>query len=493
MKKNDFSGARALVMGLGLHGGGLESAKFLVRRGAFVTVTDLRGEDVLAPSIKALDDCVRAENAAPVRYVLGRHEQADFDAADVALKNPGVRPDSPFLRGVRRIESDVSLFLNENPARLCAVTGSKGKSFTASAICFGLEAHHEAQNRGKVRLGGNIAVSPLTFLDDLTADDDVVLELSSWQLADLFLTSAASLFRPRVAVLTAIMCDHLDRYGTMEAYVADKRLIYKNQGKDDATIALDGEWGRRFLRETAGSPFLCGSGGLPEGAAGGWFDGESLRSFARGPMGSLGAGETVEIVGDALAPGGHQKVNLLGAALALLCLGVPPALIKKRLELFPGIEHRLEFFLEEGGVRYYNDSAATIPEAAAAAVAALGAPILVCGGADKRLDFSPLAKAARNAKQVILLAGSAGDKLTGLFAASGVPWSGPFETLEAAVEAAVECARPGDAVVLSPGCASFGMFLNEFDRGRKWKHLCRRLSGSGNAERLEAGTIAAHE
>jgi UDP-N-acetylmuramoylalanine--D-glutamate ligase len=135
-------------------------------------------------------------------------------------------------------------------------------------------------------------------------------------------------------------------------------------------------------------------------------------------------------------------------------------------------------FHKAGGVEFYNDSAATIPEAAAAAVEALGGQgrslVLVTGGTDKNLDFSPLVRAAEQVKNVILLDGSAGEKLAGLLSDAGVAFLGPFDKLDAAVAAALEKAAPGDRVVLSPGCASFGMFLNEFDRGRKWQEGVRR-------------------
>jgi UDP-N-acetylmuramoylalanine--D-glutamate ligase len=437
-------------MGLGLHGGGLEGAKFLAKRGARVTVTDLRGADILAPSIKALDAYIAEQNAHPVRYVLGKHEQKDFETADLVLKNPGVRPDSPFLRAASRVESDITLFLRENPARLTAITGSKGKSYTSSAIFFGLDAWHKAEKCGKARLGGNITVSPLTFLEELRPEDDVVLELSSWQLADLFFTGPAGqterlLFKPRVAVITAIMPDHLDRYGSMDAYVADKRLIYKNQDGNDATIALDDDWGRLFLSETKARGIVCSASNYD-------------RLF----------GEKT------LAAGAHQKTALLEAALALVELGVDSAFAAKTLARFPGIEHRLEMFLEKDGVRYYNDTAATIPEAAAACIATLGNPILVAGGADKKLDFTPLAAAAAGAKKIILLDGTASGKLTALLDAAGLAYHGPFNKLEDAVSLAVNSASAGDSVALSPGCASFGMFQNEFDRGLKWKNAVRK-------------------
>jgi UDP-N-acetylmuramoylalanine--D-glutamate ligase len=171
-------------------------------------------------------------------------------------------------------------------------------------------------------------------------------------------------------------------------------------------------------------------------------------------------------------PGLHQKQNLLAAGLALISLGLPPEIIRENLGSFPGVEHRLERFHEAGGVSFYNDSAATIPEAAAAALEALGGDgrlILVTGGTDKNLDFSPLAQAAGRAKALILLAGTGSDKLRALLDEAGLSYRGPFDQLNKAVAAAIEIAVPGDRIALSPGCASFGMFLNEFDRGRKWK------------------------
>jgi UDP-N-acetylmuramoylalanine--D-glutamate ligase len=451
-------------MGLGLHGGGLGAARFLARHGAELTVTDLRGEDVLRPSLDALNDFVAGIKGKPVKYVLGRHEVRDFVDADFVVKNPGVRPDSPFLKAARRVETDISLFLTHSTARLTAVTGSKGKSFTASAIQFALR---EAK-RGGVFLGGNITVSPLNFLHELTEADDVVLELSSWQLGDL----PEGLLKPRIAVITAIMPDHLDRYGTMDAYVADKRIIYQAQDGGDATIACRDDLGSTFLSATRGRPYGYGRG--KPAAAGAFIREKGGACFATGPIGGLLPGGTARIVpADPYAPGVHQKMNLMAAGLALLDLGLGAPLIDDCMGRFPGIEHRMELFHEHGGVRFYNDTAATIPEAAAAAVRALGSPVVVTGGTDKNLDFSPLAGALADARAVILLSGTGSDKLALLLEAKNIPYSGPWDSLDRAVEAAAfavaKAAARGVSVVLSPGCASFGMFLNEFDRGRKWK------------------------
>jgi UDP-N-acetylmuramoylalanine--D-glutamate ligase len=360
-----------------------------------------------------------------------------------------------------------------------------------------LKAREAGLLPGAAWLGGNITVSPLSFLDSLSPDDDVVLELSSWQLGDLRgrlkNDTTEALLKPRAAIITAIMPDHLDRYPSMDAYVADKRVIYEGQDARDATIARDDEWGRSFLAESQGRPLVYADGPLPEGVSGGWLDTKSKTASHEtksqtspetsslnggGPGFARIKGETVEVVpAKLLVPGAHNKKNLLAAALALLDLGLCPDFIRESLGTFKGIEHRLEFFHEAGGIRFYNDTAATIPEAAAAAIKAFDVPVvLVSGGADKKLDYGPLVRAAPGAKALVLLAGTGSDKLAPLFTQAALPFRGPFDSVDAAVRSAIEAAAPGDAVVLSPGCASFGMFVNEFDRGLRWKEAVRRLA-----------------
>jgi len=267
-------------------------------------------------------------------------------------------------------------------------------------------------------------------------------------------------------VITAIMSDHQNWYSSMESYVADKRVIYAGQTKEDATIAGDGSWGESFLRETTGRPLHYRPDLVPE---------------------------------KTLVRGDHQRQNLAAAAAALSDLGYSAEAIRSGLASFGGVEHRLELFHSmplEGGngsgasgkglIHFYNDSAATIPEAAAAALYALAAegPVsAVTGGTDKNLDFTPLAEAfAKTHAAPALLAGTGSEKLARLLDAAGVSYAGPYPSLEEAYKAALQKARgmasshSGDvSVVLTPGCASFGMFLNEFDRGRKWKAI---VSGS---------------
>jgi UDP-N-acetylmuramoylalanine--D-glutamate ligase len=404
------------------------------------------------------------------------------------IKNPGVKRDSPYLHATLqkggRIATDISLFLDALhlrgiAPRLFAVTGSKGKSSTVSALRFVLDEARKTGTgpmlAGRTHLGGNITVSPLSFLDETGPNDDVVLELSSWQLGDLlFSADAGTVLKPRCAIITSIMPDHQDWYHSMEGYVNDKRVIYRWQDAADATIARDDEWGRSFLAESKGRSLHCADRPLPEGTTGGWIDG---MGYAR-----LNGGSPVPIVpARPCVPGSHQKQNLLAAGLALLDTGLPAPFIYDALGRFPGLEHRLEFFRENDDIRWYNDSAATIPEAVLAAVQALRetsgkAPVLVTGGTDKGLDYRPLVEAAGQAKTVILLDGTGSEKLRPMLETTGVAYLGPFEHLDTAVSTARNAAQPGDAVVLSPGCTSFGMFLNEFDRGRKWKAAVERLA-----------------
>ena len=447
-------------MGLGLHGGGAASARFFASRGCRVTVTDLRDEATLAPSLASLSDL-------PIRFVLGKHTEDIFTDADIVIKNPAVPASSPYLKLARRVETDISVFLRFNRSPVIAITGSKGKSTTASAVHYCLK---EAMPGS--RLGGNITTSPLIFLDeeDRNTDHPVVLELSSWQLADL---KGTGLLKPSVAVLTVIMPDHMDRYAGMEEYVADKRIIHQYQDPGDYTLCLrDDRYGCSFHGQTPGTPLYYSSSPLPDGTPGAWLAADG-RGFLRVN------GEPVEILPEKLVlPGRHNRLNLLAAGAACFLSGMEGPAAAERLGSFPGIEHRLEHVRTRRGVDYYNDSAATIPEAVKAAMESFDRPVvLIAGGTDKKLDFTALASAADRARRVVLLAGSGTDKLVKILDKRGTGWTGPFENIGDAVREAAEAAGAGDIVLLSPGCTSFGMFLNEFDRGRKYKAAVMDLPG----------------
>ena len=461
-------------MGLGIHGGGLASARFFARRGARVTVTDLRPARALEPAMEQLREF-------PVRYVLERHDEDDFANADLVIKNPAVAPASPFLQKARErgvpIETDLSVFFSIARNPIIAVTGSKGKSTTATAIAFGLTAVHPG-----TRLGGNITVSPLSFLDELSPDAPVVLELSSWQLGDL---KGKGVLKPSVSAFTVILPDHMDKYAGMADYIADKKVIFEEQSPDqDAVFNLDDPLQKGFPNETRARSFFYSSRELPSGLCGAWQAGdEGMARIAPG-------GDAEEILGAALLPGAHNRQNLLCAGLVLLLSGVPARSIRESLAAFPGVEHRLELFLTWKGIRFYNDSAATIPHATVEAVRALtGAVVLITGGTDKNIDFAPLADAVRVPRAIVLLSGTGTEKIRPLLGAAHVAADGPFDNLRDAVAQAVARAvelasgrRPdaptaeGVSILFSPGCTSFGMFLNEFDRGRKFKETVSALT-----------------
>jgi UDP-N-acetylmuramoylalanine--D-glutamate ligase len=357
-----------------------------------------------------------------------------------------------------------------------AVTGSKGKSTTASAIAHCLATTHPGS-----RLGGNITVSPLSFLDELEAAGSlpagaappVTLELSSWQLGDL---KGRGLLRPAVSVFTVILPDHLDKYPGMDEYVADKKAVFQEQRPDQAAVFnRDDPWQQGFPRETAARPFFFSARRLPDGVPGAWLD--PGRGLARCEP----DGEAEPVLEAVLLPGAHNRLNLLCAGLALRLFGVSASAVRAGLARFPGVEHRLEMFREWKGIRFYNDSAATIPHATVEAVRSLPAPlVLITGGTDKNIDFAPMAAAARLPAAVILLAGTGTEKMRAVLDGQGAAYAGPFGSLREAVEAAIAAAGrlgAGSSVLFSPGCTSFGMFLNEFDRGRKFKETVRDLAG----------------
>ena len=464
MQLTELASLRVTVMGLGLHGGGLASALFFARHGARVTVTDNRDDPrVFAALLPRLEE-------AGVRSVLGRHDRRDFIQTDLIIKNPAVPASSPFLQTARDhgrpVETDLSVFLQLCGNPLIAVTGSKGKSTTASAI------HHCLLTvNPNARLGGNITVSPLTFLDDIDPTAPVVLELSSWQLADI---RGRGLLAPLVSVVTVILPDHQDRYPDMESYITDKKTIFSSQQTDQYALFNNQDpLQHGFDQETGAQARFFSGAPLPPDMEGAYLleQGAVIREGTRGKK------QEIPLALDPLKlPGAHNRLNLLAAALACRCFGMQAGRIASALRAFPGIEHRLELVAQINGVRYYNDSAATIPQATTAALESLNPPVrLIAGGTDKNLDFQPLLESIRRAQRIILLRGSATEKMRALFDENSIPYEGPFDTLEEAVHRAARGAEPGTSILFSPGCASFELFLNEFDRGRAFKRLVADL------------------
>ncbi len=465
---SDIKGKKITVMGLGLHGGGEATVRFFLKHGAIVTVTDMKTEDDLRTSVDSLLNDSTIDKAR-LNFVLGEHRIEDFENADCVIKNPIVKYEgSPYLAAAKHIESDISIFLQFTKSKIIAVTGSKGKSSTVSAISYGL---NEAGI--KTLLGGNITVSPLTFIDETLGNKPplVVLELSSWQLADL---RGRKLLKPIISVITKIVPDHQNWYGNMESYVADKKLIFADQDNKDVFLCSCDEdgWGDIFAQE-AKTNVIRYPDDIPDSLL-------------------YGDGENDGWLEDLKVPGEHNKENILNAACVMSLIGVQEDDIIDILKKYTGIGHRLEYFhsWKKGKCEYtfYNDSAATVPESVVAAIDSFPEGLLlITGGTDKELDFLPLVNSLREAKNenlnaLYLLAGTGTDKLLALLKEKKVSldYSGPYNSLNELlgdVKTYLESEKVKESfpIVFSPGATSFGMFKNEFDRGNKFKNCVKDM------------------
>jgi len=449
----NISSLKVTIMGLGLHGGGLASTIFFAEKGANVLVTDLRDKKVLQPILNKL-------KKYNIKYILGEHRNEDFINADLVIKNPAVPAVSPYLKLAKHIETDISVFLKFNKRPVIAVTGSKGKSTTVSAIY-----HVFSKLNIDAKLGGNITTSPLNFIDDclIPDSDPVILELSSWQLADL---KGMNLLKPGISVITNIMPDHQNRYSSMDEYVADKKLIYADQSKDDILICnFDDKYGHVFSKGNCSKTLFISDKPFPENTEGAFLDNGRGYSFVSGVKKEILSQEL-------LIPGRHNKLNLLYAALVLQMSGIDPADIRSNLKSFNGIPHRMELVAIKHGVKWYNDSASTIPQATSAALKGAEGPVtLIAGGTDKKLDFQGTIEAFKLAKNIYLLEGSATNRLMEHLKKTNIPFKGPFDKLENIVRIVSKESNKGDSIIFSPGATSFGMFNNEFDRGDKFRQM----------------------
>ncbi|CAA9586025.1 MAG: UDP-N-acetylmuramoylalanine--D-glutamate ligase [uncultured Thermomicrobiales bacterium] len=459
-----YDGARATVMGLGTRGGGVGVARYLAEHGARVTVTDGKPAAELAEPLAALADL-------PIRFALGGHREEDFTpaGADLVVRNPGVPRRAPMLALARRhgvpVEMEMTLFFRACPAPIVGVTGTKGKT-TVASLCGELLRAWDP----RTVLAGNMGVSALGQLPRIAADTPVVIELSSWQLEGLDEHRLA----PHVAVLTNISEDHLDAYDGFADYAATKRTIAHHQRPDDLLVVNADDRGTwRAAAETRArvAPF-----GLDDrGGDGAWRAGDRLLWRWAGAEVAFDLPETPALAGE------HNAANGLAAIAAAMLRGADPAAVRAGLGRFAGVRDRMEPVAEVGGVLFVNDTTATAPVAAVAALRSLaGRRVhLLAGGADKRLDLAPLAVAAVEAAAVYLLDGTATPALAALLRGAGVEPLGPFGGMDAAVAAAAAAARTGDVVLLSPGTASFGLFRDEFDRGERFREAVRAVAAAG--------------
>jgi UDP-N-acetylmuramoylalanine--D-glutamate ligase len=551
-----FSGKTVLVMGLGRFGGGVDVAKFAVAGGAKVIVTDSASPEKLSDSIEQL-----AEFPA-IEFHLGSHDPADFENADVVVANPAVAPDNKFLEIARRcgkcVTSQMNIFFELCPATIIGITGANGKSTTTALTAHLLRSafaetlnrassieyqasnikhrassiehqassiehqassiehrassiehrassiEHRVSSTENVWLSGNIGDRPLlATIDQITPADLVVLELSSFQLEQLAQIERA----PKIALLTNLTPNHLDRHGTFENYCAAKQNIFKFQNLDKNSPAVsifnaDDEIGAEWFEKYKSDP------------------GRLCIKFS--------ADDVPPHIRRAFPLPGRANLSNLAAALAVAgYFRVPDNLIAACLPEFKPLPHRLELVAEINGVRWYNDSIATTPPSAIAALDAFDCPrIIIAGGYDKNLPFDELGeKIAATAKAAILIGRTAqkiADAIRSAQAAPAVrnpqvslraldliPGKCPKEngpsmslrgakrrsnlkerdtryeirdtkvefaaSLAEAVDLADCLAERGDVVLLSPACASYDMFDNFQHRGRQFADLVRDI------------------
>lgn len=460
----ELRGKKVVVMGLGVHGGGLGVARYCAEAGADVVVTDLRTADMLADSIAALAD-------VPVTFVLGEHRMQDFETCDIVVQNPAVPATSPYLLQARaagaQIEMEMTLFFRLCPAPIIGVTGTKGKTTTATLTAFLLRAW-----RPDTILAGNMRISALAQLAYITHDTPVVLELSSFVLEGL---DGAGL-SPALAAITNIHPDHLDRYGTMPAYIAAKAAIARHQRATDTVVlnAADDVL-HQLAIHMPGHISWTGTQVLPTTPRPGdvWWQDDMLWHAA-----STGA-QSIADVHDVQLPGTHMRANVAMAVALALKAGMPAPLVAPALRQFRGVEHRQEHVAVLGDHTFINDTAATVPDAAMVALACMPKPIVwIAGGADKKVTFAELAAcAAAHVHQIVLLAGTATPALQHELVAHGMADRiiGTFDVFADAVATAHAVAPTPATILLSPGCASFGMFRNEFHRGEEFRAIVATL------------------
>lgn len=457
----EFKNKKITVMGLGLFGGGVGVAQFLAQQGARVTVTDLRNATELAPSIKQLE-------GLPVSYKLGGHCDGDFINADMVIVNPAVPKDSKFIQIARNnhvpMDTEINIFFQLCPAPIIGVTGSNGKSTTTT-----LTGKILQQTQRMTWVGGNIGKSLLLELGEIKPSGIVVLELSSFQLEELHNAKKS----PSICVLTNISPNHLDRYSSMDDYIqAKKGIILHQKPEDYAILNYDDPELRKWERECKGNVL--------------WYstkDTLTNGAFVKGNdivLSVKGESRIIPCIPGIKIPGIHNLQNILAASCAAYLAGAEEHHIEKIVTTFAGLEHRLEFVREVNGIRYYNDSKATTPESAMAAVSAFQSPvILIAGGYDKGSNFEQFADScARHTRSVVLI-GKTAKKIKELIlkkmAQKETPSIFTPNTFKEAFQQANAMAKTGDIVLLSPACASYDMFLNYEERGRQFKNMVHAL------------------
>ncbi len=458
---NVWQEKRVLIIGAARQGQAL--ARFMVQHGARVTLNDKQPLEKLMESQQALA-------GYPVQWMAGSHPVELLDTADIICVSGGVPLTLPLvvearLRGIP-ITNDTQIFLNQTPAKVVGITGSAGKTTTTTLVGRIAQAACSDQMSKrpyrKIWVGGNIGTPLINDLDGMTKDDLVILELSSFQLE--ILTRS-----PHIAAVLNITPNHLDRHGTMEAYIEAKgQILHYQQSQDVAILNREdiGAWG---LRDRVRGLLYTFGKEPSQDYVGTFLDGDWIIYWDGKKTTPLLPIEEIALRGE------HNIMNVLAACAIGLSAGLPDWACRVGVSGFKGVAHRLEFVRRWHGADWYNDSIATAPERSMAAIRSFEEPlVLLVGGRDKNLPWQEFAELAIQRARYLILFGEAAEKIERALNDVGSQTMPPIarcKGLEEAVQIAAEVAQAGDVVLLSPGGTSFDEFRDFEERGecyRKW-------------------------
>lgn len=449
----EVSGKKVLVFGSGISGIG--AVKLLEKHGASVILYD--GNEKL----KKEEVAEKLNQGSEAEIVIGDFPEELFDGLDLVILSPGVPLDLSVVETMKEkgipVTGEVELAYEYGKGDVLAITGTNGKTTTTTLLGEIMGAHRE-----EVFVVGNIG-NPYTVAADRMTDKSVaVAEMSSFQL------ETVTRFRPKVSAILNFTPDHLNRHHTMENYVDAKKNIAKNQTAEDFCILnYEDERTREFGRKVAAQVLYF----------------SSQRKIKRGIYledGNIIYKNPKEIlicnVNELRLLGTHNYENYMAAIAMAAVYGVPVETIRKAVKAFKGVEHRIEYVMEKEGVAYYNDSKGTNPDAAIKGIQAMNRPtVLIGGGYDKGSDYTQWILSFDGKVKKLILLGQTKEKIAEDARKCGFYDYVLTDTFEEAVLLAAKTAERGDAVLLSPACASWGMFPNYEVRGDKFKEIVNSL------------------
>ena len=458
----DLNEKNVLVFGAGISGEA--AAGLLLRQGARVILYD-GNKNLDLQSVKSrIADSVRDMTDRPeenLKIVSGEFPEEVVKELSLAVISPGVPADLPVVERMRNLDipvwGEIELAYAFGRGDVLAITGTNGKTTTTALL-----GEIMANYKESVFVVGNIG-NPYTSIVPRTEESSVIVaEISSFQLETIHT------FRPKVSAILNITPDHLNRHHTMEAYVAAKERIAENQTKEDVCVLnYEDKLLRKFGERTKAEVLYF----------------SSKRKLKRGVY--LDSGEIIIDLGEKISLcsvdslhilGTHNYENVMAAAAMAYAFGVPAEVIQKTVCQFRGVEHRIEFVAEKNGVAFYNDSKGTNPDAAIRGIQAMNRPtVLIGGGYDKDSTYEEWINAFDGKVKKLVLLGATRDKIAETARRLGFEDIVMADSFEEAFDKCIEYSRPGDAVLLSPACASWGMFKNYEERGDKFKELVNQL------------------